>query len=408
LLSETSHQPHMQTYLAEKTFTDRLFGWWYAISVPSTPLDNAPLRVREAIRRAKFLSVILLIEIILSVGDYATGLAYGYGLTLYIPVTISVASLIVGVILNRKGKMLAGVIVILVVFEIDMGFFLISETLAPGGLSPIGVNAFIILLQPGIIAASLLPAPAALSVGLFNCLFTAGLLTIAPQSTELASLPPGVLFNAVFVNITTQIVVMIVNIFWTSSVQQEMQRADRAEEVNKLIEELAEQQQQAIEEKQRLEESVQQIVHVHTQIANGDLNARVPLDQGNVLWLIAGSLNNLLSRLQRWRLDAKKQQQTEQAIQYLIMALQTAKRQGTQINVQKTGTPIDSLIAEILNDSSFARPDHIRQETPFPEISSSWPSHPPLQTESGARYLNPVSGVQKPDRRIGPDRLTGM
>lgn len=398
----------MQTYLEEKTLTDRLFGWWYAISVPSTSLDNAPLRVREAIRRAKFLSVILLIEIILSVGDYATGLAYGYGLTLYIPVTISVASLIVGVILNRKGKMLAGVIVILVVFEIDMGFFLISETLAPGGLTPIGVNAFIILLQPGIIAASLLPAPAALSVGLLNCLFTVGLLTIAPQSPELTSLPPGVLFNAVFVNITTQVVVMIVNIFWTSSVQQEMQRADRAEEVNKLIEELADQQQQAIEEKQRLEESVQQIVHVHTQVANGDLNARVPLDQGNVLWLIAGSLNNLLSRLQRWRLDAKKQQQTEQAIQYLIMALQTAKRQGTQINVQKTGTPIDSLIAEILNDSSFARPDPARQETPFPEISSSWPSHPALQTESGARYLNPVSGVQKSDRKIGPDRLTGM
>ena len=62
-----------------------------------------------------------------------------------------------------------------------------------------------------------------------------------------------------------------------------------------------------------------------------------------------------------------------------------------QINVQKTGTPIDSLIAEILNDASFARPDHIRSETPFPEISSSWPSHPSLQTESGARYLNPVS-----------------
>ena len=233
-------------------------------------------------------------------------------------------------------------------------------------------------------------------------------MAFAPKSPEVLSLPPGGYFNACFVPLTTHLIVVLLNVYWTSSMRNEMKRANRAEEVNKLIEELAEQQQQAIEEKQRLEESVQQIVHVHTQVANGDLNARVPLDQGNVLWLIAGSLNNLLSRLQRWRLDAKKQQQTEQAIQYLIMAFQTAKRQGTQINVQKTGTPIDSLIAEILNNSSFARPDHVRQETPFPEISSSWPSHPTLQTESGARYLNPVSGVQKSDRKIGPDRLTGM
>jgi type II secretory pathway pseudopilin PulG len=402
----------MQTYLAEKTLTDRLFGWWYAISTPEISAENAPLRIREAIRQAKFLSVILLIEIILSIGDYVTGLAYGYGLTLYIPVTISVASLIAGVILNRKGKMLTGVIVILVVFEINMGFFLISETFAaPGGLTPIAVNAFIILLQPGIIAASLLPAPAALSVGLLNCLFTITVLAFAPQSPELINLPPGVFFNAVFVNITTQIVIMIVNVFWTSSVKQEMQRADRAEEVNKLIEELATQQQQALEEKQRLEESIQQIVKVHTQIANGDLNARVPLDQGNVLWLIAGSLNNLISRLQRWRQDAKKQQQTEQAIQYLILALQTAKRQGTQISVQKTGTPIDPLIAEIINDSSFARPDHIYPETSFPEGSSSWSSgtnmppptsskldQVPFPTNNEASYFHPPFNIPLPER----------
>ncbi len=39
-------------------------------------------------------------------------------------------------------------------------------------------------------------------------------------------------------------------------------------------------------------------------VANGDYNARVPLNQGNVLWQVSGSLNNLLSRFQRLRQDA--------------------------------------------------------------------------------------------------------
>ncbi len=236
-------------------------------------------------------------------------------------------------------------------------------------------------MQPSIIAASVLAAPIALSIGSFNVLFTLALLVWAPKSPEILNLPPGTYFNLCLVALSTHVVVILLNIYWTSSMHQEMKRANSAEEVNRLIEELAEQQQQALEEKQRLEESIQQIVHVHTQVANGDLNARVPLDQGNVLWLIAGSLNNLLGRLQRWRHDAKNQRQTEQAIQYLILALQTAKRQGTPINVQKTGTPIDPLIAEMLNNPSFARPDHIRpdptgQQTPLPDISSSWPGLP--------------------------------
>jgi hypothetical protein len=235
-----------------------------------------------------------------------------------------------------------------------------------------------ILLQPSIMVAALLPAPMALSVSLFNSLFSTIMPIIAQTNMKLINLPPELFFNAAFITISTQVVVMIVNVFWTSNVQQEMQRADQTEEINRLTEALAEQQRQALEEKQRLEESIKQIVKVHTQIANGDLNARVHIDQGNKLWLIASSLNNILARLQRWQQDAKKQQQTEQAIQYLITALHTAKMQGTQIKIQKTGTPIDPLIAEIINDPSFARSNRAHPEAPFPAISSSWPAGTPI------------------------------
>src|SRR5689334_17960515 len=374
----------MQTSVSEKTLADHLFGWWYAIATPPPPADNAPLRLRESLAKIKFVSIILLIEIILSVADLATGFAYGYGARLFIPITVSIAAMVAGVVLNRLDKTIAATVLVL---EWNMGSFVFVEFFSPGGAHTANIIASIILMQPSIIAASVLAVPIALSVGSLNVLFTLALMIWAPKSAEILNLPPGSYFNACFVPLSTHVVIILLNIYWTNSMHQEMNRANRAEEVNGLIEELAGQQQLALAEKQRLEESIQQIVHVHTQVANGDLNARVPLDQGNVLWLIAGSLNNLLSRLQRSRHDAKNQKQTEQAIQYLILALQTAKRQGTQINVQKTGTPIDHLIAEMLNDPSFARPDHIRPElarpelrpdlirpdTPLPEISSSWP-----------------------------------
>jgi len=77
------------------------------------------------------------------------------------------------------------------------------------------------------------------------------------------------------------------------------------------------------------------------------LSARVPLDQQNVLWSVAGSLNNLLARLQSWRQGAMTLQQNEQLLQQLIYNIQLAKRQGQTLQAYKTGTSLDALIMEI-------------------------------------------------------------
>jgi hypothetical protein len=66
-----------------------------------------------------------------------------------------------------------------------------------------------------------------------------------------------------------------------------------------------------------------------------------------VLWSVAGSLNNLLARLQRWRQDAVRMQQNEQAIAQLLYNIQTARRQGIPLRAYKTGTSLDALIIEI-------------------------------------------------------------
>jgi hypothetical protein len=334
----------MQTSFTKPTITDQLFGWWYAIATPSVDAD-APLREREFVRRAKFTSIVLLIEIVLSVVDLV--LSPQLGPTLYVPVLVTILSMLIGVLLNRAGKTRAASILVLVVIEIGMCTFLINTNFVPGGMHSLNATSFIILIQPNIIAASMFSTAVALPVGLFNSLYTFVLLLYVPKSQEmLAQLAPGPM-NLYYPTISTQIVVMLVGIFWASSTFQEMNRADRAEEVNRLIQELAAQQKQALQEKEKLEESIQQIVKIHMQVANGDLSARVPLDKGNALWLIAGSLNNLLARLQRWRQDAQRQQQTEQAIQQLFHNIQRAKQQGSPLSMEKTGTSLDAVIAEL-------------------------------------------------------------
>jgi hypothetical protein len=143
--------------------------------------------------------------------------------------------MLAGVELNRRGKTLAAIIIVLAILEIDMCYFLITGAFTPGSHPPINLIAYMILLQPSIMVAALLPAPMALSVSLFNSLFSTIMPIIAQTNMKLINLPPELFFNAAFITISTQVVVMIVNVFWTSNVQQEMQRADQTEEINRLL-----------------------------------------------------------------------------------------------------------------------------------------------------------------------------
>jgi hypothetical protein len=92
------------------------------------------------------------------------------------------------------------------------------------------------------------------------------------------------------------------------------------------------------------------------QVANGNFGARVPLDHNNVLWSIAGSLNNLLARLQGWRQDALRLQRTEMAIQQVLQDIQLAKKRGEPLKAYRTGTALDPLIAELATQKNAHQP----------------------------------------------------
>jgi methyl-accepting chemotaxis protein len=104
---------------------------------------------------------------------------------------------------------------------------------------------------------------------------------------------------------------------------------------------MAQQGQREAQQKRELEASIQQIVQVHAQVANGDFSARVPLGQRDTLWEVAGALNNLLARLQRFRQDSLTLQQTNNAIARYFQA--RSQSGNGPFPWKPTGTAVDTL-----------------------------------------------------------------
>jgi hypothetical protein len=352
-VEETSHVKIMQDASKRENVMDRLFGWWYTISTPPPVSEDAPLHKREFMRKAKFTSIVLLIEIIESFTVFI--LPDNRDLTFVIPVSISVAMLILGVFLNRRGKVLTAGVLIWVTINLGMwtGF---TSAAFNYGLSSLTIQSFFSLIHPDLIAISLLPAPMALAIGIANCLYTVLALTFFPKAPELLhqfSTPSVV--DIYYLPLYSQTIVILINLLWVNSNLRQTKRADQAEEINKLTQVLASQQQNELQKKQQLEQDIQRIVAVHTHAANGNYSARVPLDQishGNVLWSLAGSLNTLLARFQRRDQEAQQLRRTEQAIYQTLQHIQQAKKQRVPLRLQRTGTLLDALLAEMGGDIS--------------------------------------------------------
>lgn len=325
---------------------DFLFGWWYRISAPPKVLETDALHKRELVRKGKLTSIALLIGILILLPAVEV---LSSNIQALIPLIINLLILGGAVILNRSGKIFMAGLIVVIVTETAMGMNVLMSALQNGtGLISLNLPFFELLMLPELLAVSLLPAWTVFLVATINSLFTIACIAFLPKSPELVHiLASSAAFGTYYMPTSLQFAGATMSYLWVTSAMQEMKRADQAEEINKLMQELTMHQQAEVQKKHQLEESIQEIVSVHAQVANGKFDARVPLHQKNVLWSIAGSLNNLLARLQRWQHDVIQLQYTDQAILQLLSNIQMAKKQGIPLQMYKTGTRLDPLIAEI-------------------------------------------------------------
>ena len=348
--------------------------WWYRLTSPADPPENASLTEREVARRGRLTSATLLIVILLLLAAYPVaflGPNHILAFVLLIPLSIDLVALF----LNRAGKITAAGYVVVLGIEVGVGLSIIGPATSIG-LTTYLLAQFDLLVQAEFVAVSLLrPRSVLWLAGLHIVLIVVG-ITFLPHTPEFSSMFAVNGYEVFLRPITLQIIVAVVTYLWVTGAQQAIQRADRAEEIAALEQREIERQQREIEEKRQLDLGIQQILQTHVQVANGNFSARAPLGKDNVLWQIAYSLNNLLARLQGYsqmrtqlqRMQTENYnlykalqstssaehelQRTREAANRLIEALKQPRSGRIPPSSLQSGTIIDSVVMQLSNPAA--------------------------------------------------------
>lgn len=319
-----------------------LLAWWQRLAAPPEP-DTSSAKERDAYRRGIYISYTLFALTIVNI----VLLTVVGGLLVHIlilPFTTELLLVGVGVILNKKGQVIWSGIIILLALESTVIAAILAQQ---QHFSAFYLPLFDLFVIPEIFAVTLLPASFVFFDTGFHILLMVGLLLWLHKDAQLAAL----FANKANIAITLlrpaigQGVVAVVSFTWMSSVNASFKRANRATSVALIERELAKHSQLEAEQKKQLEREIQTIVQVHSQIANGNYEARVPLEQGSILSSLAGSLNNLTARLQNLLKDAQQHRRLYNALERFYHARLTS-RNGPIPSWTPTGTPVDVLVQQ--------------------------------------------------------------
>ncbi len=315
------------------------FSWWYRIAAPPKPQASSTVKQREIYRRGKLISIALFAEMLIALIVLLTvGIFVNHGLIINLAATFVL--LAIAAFLNRRGIVIVSGILTVIGLDLSIMGNMVSSPILTAFLLPV----FDLLVIPELFAVSLLPPVAVFFDAGFHILFIFASLTFLwPKDDGLRAILQTPAFqDALARPIVIQILVAVITFLWVRNATRAIERANKATSIATLERETAEAYQREVEEKRQLEESIEQIVQVHTQVANGDFSARVP--SGNMLWRVAGSLNNLLSRMQRSRQETLQLQKTNEALMRFLQE-RRLDRDGA-IPWRSTGTLVDILVQQ--------------------------------------------------------------
>ncbi len=333
---------------------------WYRLTAPPEPHQGASFAQREAVRRGRLTSIVLLslmttLLILLPIGllgpNYIAILAISGGLF------ISLLALFV----NRIGQPnLAGLLITSYVFAA----LLIVIFSSPTGLSAPTLGLFYTLVFVEVLAVSLLPANWVLLVAVINIAFVIVNLSLQQKMPGFVHVDQNDFYTIIIRIVSLHVFVVLVLWLWVRSATRAIKRADRAEELAMRERQVQELQQAELQQKEELERGIESILQVHVQVSNGDFQVRAPLSQDSLLWRIAYSLNNLIGRLQKYSQAEAELIYAREAIARLTDELRDARSMRRPVQISSTKTFLDPFLQELanLNQSSFQVQSSAREQ----------------------------------------------
>jgi len=272
------------------------WGLWLRLTSPTRTAGLITPQERERLRRARLLSAlqlaaIVLIAILIPRGFFPVldpGTVLGLiGFALIV---------LVSIFLNRARHVTAGSFVYVIGLAVVIAG---SQLFTPSGsITFADLAGYDVLVIPVLITGILLPRQASIYMWLSVVAFIIVDLSLATHGASLdAYLPQDLprfvnIYPVAIYPIVLSAVVAVISWLAAGSVEQAMHEADRTTDLEEAYALLANQ-------NNALEDAIGIIQQVHSRIANGDLTARAPTAQGNLLLPLAISLNLMLERLMR-------------------------------------------------------------------------------------------------------------
>lgn len=363
-----------------------LLGAWLNLAAPPPASALASFAERERLRKAELSAYV-------AFGVFLIGLALvpnalQHTSNLYAIPAIMAAG-VAAAALNRTGFTRTAAIILISVFFVAIG----GAMAASPNLDLMWIPALDFFAVPVFLSGLLLSRRAPFGAVALGAALVAALLLLKPRDPWLTHMVAQLgIYHFMVRPIGLMLIVAIASWLWGRSMEQAIMRADRAEEVAAMEHQLAEQ-------KRQLDRGIQNLLETHVRVSNGDFSARAATNQDNMLWQIAVSLNNLLSRLGKYSHIEQRLGRTEAEIDRLAGAME-ATRTGRHANwPMPSGTRVDRLLALVTG--------HQQQVAPAPALTPTqvWPAAYPHRASRPTRagrahtlgnmeggYTGPITG----------------
>ncbi len=345
-----------------------LVGWWLDLTAPPRPNRTLPIGERERLRKAELTSFSILAVFFLLVSLVSNSLAHPSTAQ---AVGVMALGLFVAAVLNRAGRTRIAAYLVPSLLTLVI---MLAIVRSQGGLQLALLPAYDLLALPVFLVSLTASRRATWVFAALGIAFVLADFVLQPHARITAAGANG--FDDIQyaigqvtwwgeVNRHVALILFAALFSWLGawSVEAAIVRADRAEEVARLEHYVA-------DSKRQLDQGIQQILDTHIRAANGDFSARAPMNQDNLLWQIAASLNNLLGRLQKTGQAEHHLRRTEGELQRLAAALDDAQMGRRPIWPAPTGTAADLILARI------ARPTY----PPAPARAAATPGYGPYRS----------------------------
>ncbi|MBV9712752.1 MAG: hypothetical protein JO011_17755 [Ktedonobacteraceae bacterium] len=376
--------------------------WWYRLTTPARLPPGATVAQHETLRRTRIASILLFFLLLLLVTLVLPAAILTNHRAVLLLVCLLLSLILIAILFNRCGRFqMAGALVACGL----SGVFYSSILTNPAGLTIDSLLLFNGPIVAELFIASLLPGSWLFLATLINSLFIVTTLMMIPQTPELAQLMQTRAYLVLMCLVVLHVVVTGVVWLWVHSAAEANERADQVEAIATLSHAIAEQEHAVALEKQTLDSSIGQIMCTHVQVANGNLKARVPVQEVEALQPLAIALNNLLNRFQRLRqveqeflsmlphIQRGKQaeyelQRAKSELELLIRAIHESRQTNRCIRAPRGGTLLDPLFREVNGQYISLLPPYGKSTTtqlPAPDcvLSEQASSEVTLQKGSG-------------------------